>query len=80
MGATRKMPMLREKGECHQHRSRDSTTEGSGDVGASESDLPRLVNVRGTFAPQAPPEVEDTGVDREVLADLALKLATACRD
>src|SRR6185369_15050941 len=75
MGATRKMPMLREKAKVMSVVDRDSTSEGSGQIEATESDLPRLVNVRGTFAPQAPPEVEDTGVDREVLADLALKLS-----
>jgi MoxR-like ATPase len=39
-------------------------------------DLPRLGEVDGTWAPQAPMNLQETGIDPAVLADLALK--TGC--
>src|SRR5581483_9078573 len=40
---------------------------------AERSDLPRLIRVENDYAPQAPRDLAETGIDPAFLADLALK-------
>ena len=45
-----------------------------GQIPGDPGRLPRMVEVRGTLAPQAPADVEEAGVEGDILNDLALKL------